>query len=46
MIIKVGDVKKLIPNLDNKTNYVIHCENLQLYLPLKFKLTKIYSVKI
>ena len=44
--IKVGDVKKLIPNLDNKTNYVVHCENLQLYLPLNFKLTKIYSVKI
>ena len=22
--IKVGDVKKLIPNLGNKTNYVLH----------------------
>ena len=22
--IKVGDAKKLIPNLDNKTNYVVH----------------------
>ena len=29
--IKVGDVKKLIPNLDNKTNYVLHYRNLQLY---------------
>ena len=32
--IKVGDVKKLIPNLGNKTNYVVHYRNLQLYLPL------------
>ena len=27
---KVGDVEKLIPNLDNKTNYVLHYRNLQL----------------
>ena len=26
--IKVGDVKKLIPNLSNKTNYVVHYRNL------------------
>ena len=32
--IKVGDVKKLISNLGNKTNYVIHYRNLQLYLYL------------
>ena len=30
--IKVGDVKKLIPNLGNKTNYVVHYRNPQLYL--------------
>ena len=42
--IKVGDVKKLIPNLGNKTNYVVHYRNLQLYLSLKMKLTKIYKV--
>ena len=30
--IKVGDVKKLIPNLGNKTNYIVHYKNLQLYL--------------
>ena len=30
--IKVGDVKKLIPNLGNKTEYVLHYRNLQLYL--------------
>ena len=38
--IKVGDVKKLIPNLVNKTNYVLHYRNLQLYLSLGMKLTK------
>ena len=32
--IKVGDVKKLIPNLDNKIKYVLHYRNLQLYLSL------------
>ena len=30
--IKVGDVMKLIPNLGNKTNYVLHYRNLPLYL--------------
>ena len=29
---KVGDVKKLIPNLGNKTNYEVHYRNLQLHL--------------
>ena len=42
--IKVGDVKKLILNLGNKTNYVVHYRNLQLYLSLGMKLTKIYRV--
>ena len=32
--IKVGSVKKLIPNLGNNTNYVTHYRNLQLYLSL------------
>ena len=41
---KVGDVMKLIPNLGNKTNYVPHYRNLQLYLSLGMKLTKIYKV--
>ena len=35
--IKVGDVKKLIPNLGKKTNYVLHKRNLQLYLSLGMK---------
>ena len=38
--IKVGDVEKLIPNLGNKTNY----RNLQLYLSLGMKLTKVHRV--
>ena len=42
--IKVGDVKKLIPNLGNKTNYVVHYRNFQLYLSLGMKLTKIQAV--
>ena len=29
--IKVGDVKKLIPNLRNKTKYLLYYKNLQLY---------------
>ena len=41
---KVGDVKKLIPNLGKKTNYVVHYKNLQLYLSLEMKLTKIHRV--
>ena len=44
--IKVGDVKKVIPNLGNKTRYVVHYENLQLYLSLEMKLTKIRKVLI
>ena len=42
--IKVGDVTKLIPNLGSKTNYVVHCKNLQLYLTLGVKLTIIHRV--
>ena len=42
--IKVGYVKKLIPNLGNKTNSVLHYRDLQLYLSLGMKLTKIHRV--
>ena len=42
--IKVGGAKKLIANLGNKTNYVVHYKNLQLYLSLRMKLTKTHRV--
>ena len=42
--IKVGDVKKIIPNLSNKTKYVLHYKNLQLYLSLGMRLIKIHRV--
>ena len=42
--IRVGDVKRLIPNVGNKTNYVVHYRNRQLYLSLGIKLTKIHRV--
>ena len=38
--INIGDVKKLIPNLGNKTKYVVHYGNLRLYLSLGMKLTR------
>ena len=44
--IKVGEVKKLIPNLGSKTEHVLHYRHLQLYLSLGMKLTKIHSVRI
>ena len=42
--IKAGDIMKLIPNLGNKTNYVLHYRNLQLYLSLGMKLKKTHRV--
>ena len=38
--IKVGDIKKIIPNLGNKNKYVVHYRNRQLYLSLGMELTK------
>ena len=37
--IKTGVVNKLIPNLGNKSKYVLHYKNIQLYLLLGIKLT-------
>ena len=39
--IKVGGVKKLIPNLCDKIRYPIHYKNLKYYLSLGMKLVKI-----
>ena len=40
--VKMGNVEKLIQNLNNKTNYVVHYENLKLYESLGLKITKIH----
>ena len=39
-----GKVKKLVPNLMNKNNYVIHYRNLQQCLELGMKLKKIHRI--
>ena len=39
-----GTVKKLVPNLMNKSNYVIHYRNLQQCLELGMKLKKIHRI--
>ena len=44
--IKVGGVKKLVPNLRDKVRYAVHYRNLQYYLSLGMKLIKIQSFKI
>ena len=40
--VKIGNVEKLNPNLNNKTSYVVHCDNLKLYESLGLKITKIH----
>ena len=41
--IKVGDVAKLIPNLRDKTNYVVHYRALQLYVSLGMVVKKVHK---
>jgi hypothetical protein len=38
----INKCPKLVPNLQNKTNYVVHHENLKLYERLGMKITKIH----
>ena len=42
--LKEPSIGKLIPNLHNKTRYILHYKNLKLYLVLGMKLTKIHRV--
>ena len=42
--IKIGGVNKLVPNLDNKSKYVLQYRNLQLYLLLGMKLVTVHRV--
>ena len=40
--VKIGNVEILISNLNNKTHYVVHYENLKLYESLGLQITKIH----
>ena len=42
--ITVGGVKKLIPNLGDKIEYVVYYKNLQYYLLLGMKLIKFHRI--
>ena len=42
--IKIGIVNKLVPDLRNKTKYVLHYKNLQLYLFLGMKLLNVHKI--
>ena len=42
--ITIGQVKKIIPTLKNKEKYVLHNRNLQLYIDLGLKVTKIHRI--
>ena len=39
-----GSVQKLVPNFHNKKKYVVHYQNLQLYVSLGMKIKKINQV--
>ena len=42
--IKIGGINKLVPNLGNKSKYVLHYKNLQLYLSLGMKLDSVNRI--
>ncbi|GFY67148.1 uncharacterized protein TNIN_416021 [Trichonephila inaurata madagascariensis] len=43
-ILKSKSVEKLVPNLKNKTKYVLHYRNLKLYVQLGLKVKKIHKI--
>ena len=42
--IKIGNIDKLVPNLGNKSRYVLHYKNPKFYLSLEMKLTKVHKI--
>ena len=42
--ITIGQVHRLIPTLKTKEKYVLHYRNLQLYIDLGLKITKVHRV--
>ena len=42
--VKIGLIKKLVPNVMSKNNYVIHYRNLQQCLEKAFKLKKVHII--
>ena len=42
--IKIGGVNKLVPNLGNKSKYVLHYRNLHSYLTLGTKLVSVHEI--
>ena len=42
--IRIGGVNKLVSNFDNKSKYVLHYRNLQLYLSLGMKLVSNHKI--
>ena len=42
--ISIGLVRKLIPTLKDEKEYVLHYQNLQLYMSLSLKVKKVHQV--
>ena len=42
--IKIGGANKIVANLGNKSQYVLHYRNLQLYLSLEMKLANVHKI--
>ena len=42
--ITIGEVNKLVLDLGNKSKYVVHYRNVQFYLSLEMKLTKVHRI--